>query len=430
MGTALRRCRDAEIAWEERTEIDLAEPDFRRESRGWGLRVNLEGKLGWAWGNVDDTPEHILEAAVHEARNGEQEGILFSHGLPFSGQQPNLEPVNTDPHLHQLTQLVGRLQFLIPSLLPDRPVSIRAGLRVQQLCLVTRSGEQISQRVVYQLGLHTTNGAPLSAGLVMSRLRSSPAEILCQLAWRAAHSKKVVDASPGEAPAVWTEAATAALLRDLTRTHFDAANFLNTPDLAAPWGEAWLNPRITIQDDGTLPAGPGTVPFDGEGLARKPVALVQDGVVHHHLADRLNAKALGVDPPGLAVREWARPPRPGWSNLAMLGGRSSFGELSRKVGDGILLDHLVPCNAPCEPGEFCRLAEIAFRLKGGRPAERLAPFLVKARFTDLLGPGLIDIGNERSWNHRCFTPPLATARVTIEPVGGAQAEKETPGTWW
>lgn len=430
MGTALRRCRDAEIVWEERTEIDLAEPDYRRESRGWGLRVNLEGKLGWAWGPVDETPETLLDGAVSEARRSQRDAILFSHGLPFTGQIPTPDPVDARPHLNRLTRLVSRLQFLIPSLAPDRPVSIRAGLRTQQLCLVTRAGEQIAQRVIYRLGLYAPEGPPLCAELLATRLRESPAEVLCQLAWRAAHQETSEKPQHGTVAAVWTEAASGALLRDLVAAHFDASKIARQPEVAAPWGEQWLHPTVTIQDDGTLPSGPGTVPFDGEGLARKPVSLVQDGTVHHHLADRVHAKDLGVGAAGLAVRAWGEPPRPGWSNLAMMPGRSSLGELSRKVSDGVILDHLVPCDAPREAGEFCRLAQIAFRLKGGRPVERLGPVVVRGDFTDLLNHRLLGLGAERAWNNRCFTPPLATTEVELCSAKGVKEVEERPGDWW
>ena len=88
IGTALRRCRDAEVVWEERTEIDLAEPDFRRQSSGWGLRVNQEGRSGWTWASLEDTPENLLDRAIHDTKTGPKDAILFFHGLPFTGQ-PN-----------------------------------------------------------------------------------------------------------------------------------------------------------------------------------------------------------------------------------------------------------------------------------------------------------------------------------------------------
>lgn len=431
IGTALRRCRDAEVVWEERTEIDLAEPDHRRQSAGWGLRVNQEGRSGWTWAALEDTPENLLDRAVHDAKNSQKDAILFSHGLPFTGQTMTPDTIEAGPHVVKLSRLVDRLRFLLPSIVPRRTLSIRSGLLIQKMCLVTRAGEQYGQRVVYTINVYATEGLPLSAQLVASRLRESPADILMSLAWRSAHSEEVRSAPEGLQASVLTEDATGALLRDLVREHFDATHFLDDPERAAPWGETWLHEDVTIKEDGTLPSGPGSGPFDGEGIKKRPVSLVQAGVVHHHIADRYHAKKLGVDAAGLAVRDWGCPPRPGYSNLTLESGHHTMGELARKIGNGVILDSLAPCDAPRERGEFCRVAQVAFRVQNGRPTHRLQPFLIRGRLTDILGQGLLGVGSERSWNLRCFTPPIATAGVACEPLpNGVKVLEERSGSWW
>ena len=108
-----------------------------------------------------------------------------------------------------------------------------------------------------------------------------------------------------------------------------------------------------------------------------------------------------------------------------------MGELARKIGNGVILDALAPCDAPREPGEFCRVAQVAFRVQNGRPTHRLEPFLVRGKLTDILGKGLLGIGSERSWNLRCFTPPIATAGMACEPLpNGVKVLEERSGSWW
>ena len=431
IGTALRRCRDAEVVWEERTEIDLAQPLSPRQSAGWGLRVNQEGRSGWTWASLEDSPENLLERAVHDAKNSSKDAILFSHGLPFTGHSAIPEVIEPDPHVYRLSKLVDRLRFLMPSIIPGRALSIGASLLIQKMCLITRAGEQYGQRIVYTINVKANEGLPLSTQLVASRLRESPADILMSLAWRGAHSEEIKSAPEGFQASVFTEDATGALLRDMVKDHFDASNFIHDQEKAAPWGETWLHEDVTIMDDGTLSSGPGSGPFDGEGIKKRPVSLVQSGVVHHHIADRYHAKQLGVDAAGLAVRDWGKPPRPGYSNLAMVPGDQTLGELARKIGNGIILDSLAPCDAPREHGEFCRVAQIAFRVQNGRPTHRLQPFLVRGRFTDILGKGLLGVGAERLWNLRCFTPPVATAGVICETIPpGLSLKDERCGSWW
>ena len=430
MATALRRCRDAEIAWEQRCEIDLADPKTRRESNGWGLRVNLEGRLGWAWADVSETPEGLLERALGDARASSNEGLIFAHGLPFAPHASAGDPLALEPYLEQLTRLVSRAQFLLPSLVKDRQTRIRAGLRWQMLNLVTRAGERTAQRVNFQLTVDTPDSPWLVSALSTTTLPETPSELLCELAWQAAHSGELLSIGEGERPVILNSPASCALITDMVNTHFDGARILQSAEAAAPLGEEWLSQQITLQDDGTLAGGVGSVPFDGEGQPRRPVSLIEQGVVLHHLADRFCARALGVEAAGLAVRDWGQPPRPGYSNLSLLSGTSSLAELSREVKDAILIDRLVPCNAPNETDEFCRLAQTAFVLRNGRPAARLAPFLLRGKYHHLLGKDLLGLGFERGWAGRAVAPPLALKKAHIEPARNATAHSEAPTAWW
>lgn len=424
LALALRRCRDAEIAWEERVDLDLAALDNPRRLGGWGLRVNYEGGLGFAWGDLQEAPENLLEQAVEASREQPGQGVLFSHGLPFSPANQLLEPVDLGPVAEDLQRLVARIQFLLPSLLPNWNTRIRGGVRFQRMTLTTRSGEQTAHRTLVYLAVHADEPAPIHASFIARRVPDHPGELLCELAWRAAHSKppkKGFEGLTGARPALFSPAATAALLRDLASDVLDARN---------PGELEGLSPRITLTDDGQQPEGPGSTPFDAEGQARRPVVLLGGGRVQHYLCDRLHARKLQQELQPLAVRDWGRPPRPGFSNLVLSPGDSSLPEMARELKDGILLDHLVPCDALRQPGEFCRLAQLAFKLKNGRPAERLAPMLVRARYASLLGNELSQLSRETSWHARCLTPALSCSSVQVESAEGVQESGEDPGTWW
>src|SRR5690606_8985944 len=125
--------------------------------------------------------------------------------------------------------------------------------------------------------------------------------------------------------------ATAALLRDMAADPLDVRSE-QCPDP----GERWLHEKVTLCDDGTMPGAPGSGAFDGEGLPRRRIPLIEGGVMRHPLADRAHARQRGLEPQGLAVRDWGEPPRPGYSNLVLEPGRSSLGELAAEIGEGLL----------------------------------------------------------------------------------------------
>jgi len=55
-------------------------------------------------------------------------------------------------------------------------------------------------------------------------------------------------------------------------------------------GQAGRRARITLVDDGTLEHGIATRPFDGEGVASRRTAVIEDGVLRQFLYDATTAR--------------------------------------------------------------------------------------------------------------------------------------------
>jgi len=92
---------------------------------------------------------------------------------------------------------------------------------------------------------------------------------------------------------------------------------------------------VTVVDDGRLPEGVATAPFDGEGTATGQLTLVKAGV----RIDRLHSRQHGeTGRPGIAVRASYRDlPCPGGTNLFIVPGRRSCREILSGISRGYLL---------------------------------------------------------------------------------------------
>ncbi|HVB32931.1 MAG TPA: TldD/PmbA family protein [Patescibacteria group bacterium] len=100
-------------------------------------------------------------------------------------------------------------------------------------------------------------------------------------------------------------------------------------------GKQLLGQHITIWDDAYHPlqAGP---PFDGEGVPRQKVLLVDRGVPKNLVYSRGSAKRLGAKPTGHGMplpNEWGEAPL----NIVFAGGKSSIEEMIASTGQGILV---------------------------------------------------------------------------------------------
>ena len=99
--------------------------------------------------------------------------------------------------------------------------------------------------------------------------------------------------------------------------------------LAGREGTAVASPLIEIVDDPLLRRGPGSRPFDGEGLASRTNVLVSGGLLRTYLCDVYAARKLGRRSTGSAARGIGGSPHVGVSNLILRPGRTPAAELER-----------------------------------------------------------------------------------------------------
>src|SRR5262249_9936454 len=98
---------------------------------------------------------------------------------------------------------------------------------------------------------------------------------------------------------------------------------------------------IRIIDDPLRKRGLRSRPFDGEGVACKKLALVDDGVLASWLLDSSTARELGLVTTGHAQRSASSMPSPGPSNLHLEPGRLSPDELIADITDGFYVTDLI-----------------------------------------------------------------------------------------
>jgi PmbA protein len=110
-------------------------------------------------------------------------------------------------------------------------------------------------------------------------------------------------------------------------------------------GEAVFSPGITIIDDPHRPRGFRSKPFDGEGIANKKRAIVEDGILKTWILDLRSARQLGLKTTGHASRGTSSPPSPSCTNLylapgavtreSLLGGITSGFYVTELIGQGV-----------------------------------------------------------------------------------------------
>ncbi len=129
-------------------------------------------------------------------------------------------------------------------------------------------------------------------------------------------------------------------------------------------GEAVFAKGITILDDPHRPRGLRSKPFDGEGVANRRRALVEDGVLQTWIMDLASARQLKLETTGHAARGTGGPPSPATTNLYMAPGALDPAALMADIDEGFYVTEMMGMGINGVTGDYSRGAS-GFRIEKG-----------------------------------------------------------------
>jgi PmbA protein len=164
-------------------------------------------------------------------------------------------------------------------------------------------------------------------------------EVLADRAARKAlESREPKDIAPGKYSVILEPAAVLDLLGFLFFDFGGLAVHESRSCLTGRLGEKLFGDNVSVRDDVFHPLQAGA-PFDGEGVPRQRVSLVEKGTVKNLVYARATARKLGKEPTGHGFQlpnEYGEAPM----NIVMNGGRSSLEDMIRSTPRGLLVTRL------------------------------------------------------------------------------------------
>src|SRR6185295_12367222 len=98
---------------------------------------------------------------------------------------------------------------------------------------------------------------------------------------------------------------------------------------------------VTVVDDPTIRRGPGSRPYDGEGLAARRNVVVERGVLRTYLFDTYSARKLGRRSNGCAGRGIGGAPHVTTSNFILQAGATPAKEIVAGVSRGLYVTEMM-----------------------------------------------------------------------------------------
>jgi len=212
-------------------------------------------------------------------------------------------------------------------------------------------------------------------------------------------------------PVIFEAPAARSVLANLVSCLSGSAVYRRASFLAGRLGERVAGDAVTVVDDGRVPGGLGSRPFDGEGQATRRTVLVERGRLASFLLDTYAARKLGLATTGNAVRGAASAPAVGPTNCWLAPGRDSLEDLVRSTERGLLVTGLFGQGMNPVTGDFSRGARGVWIERGERthPVEEVT---VAGNLGDLLRD--VDrVASDLLWLGSLGAPSFRVGRLTV-----------------
>ncbi len=168
---------------------------------------------------------------------------------------------------------------------------------------------------------------------------------------------------------------------------------------------------LTIRDDGVMPKGLGSRPFDGEGVPTASKTIVENGVLKGFLYDSYTARKVNGESTGNASRSYASTPHIAPLNFFVSPGTQSPGEILHDVQEGFLVTGMIGFGVDTVTGQFSRGAS-GLWIRNGEPAYSVHEVTVASTMQEML-QNIEAIGNDLEFMGSVSCPTLRLKEMTV-----------------
>jgi len=237
-----------------------------------------------------------------------------------------------------------------------------------------------------------------------------PAEIGRRAAARAVARLGNVKLLPGKMPVIFEPRVAGTLLGHFSGAITGSSVARKASFLLDKLGEQVFAKGVTIHDDPLRQRGLRSRAFDGEGLPVRPLDVVAEGVLTTWLATSADARQLGIQPTGHAVRGTSGGPSAGPSNFYIAAGQRSREELLATFPRAILVTELIGMGVNGVTGDYSRGAA-GFLIEHGEIAGPVAEITIASNLKEMFAT--LEPASDLRFRRGVDSPTLLVPEMTV-----------------
>ncbi len=349
-------------------------------SKGVGLRVISNQRLGFAYtSNFDpDTLNQFVDRALQLAQAAAPNRL---NGLPSPKDLAHRSEAGElfDPEVASLPsdwKIKASLEIERAGKAVDPRIttfdSVGAGDSVSEVVVATSGGlvDAYSGTYAFLYAVPVaSDGTQLQTSYWVDYKRlfkdlDPPEEVGRQAALRALRMLGAKEVRSLRVPVVFDPLIAASFVDSIASAANGDAVFKKSSFLAKLLNQRIGAEHLSIVDDGLLPRGLGTAPFDGEGVPTRKTAIIENGVLRNFLYDSFTARKAKAHTTGNASRSYNALPSIGTNNLYLAPGAKTPESLIREVDQGFYVTAMLGRGADIVTGQYSRGANGLWIEKG------------------------------------------------------------------
>ncbi|HZQ67224.1 MAG TPA: TldD/PmbA family protein [Terriglobales bacterium] len=181
--------------------------------------------------------------------------------------------------------------------------------------------------------------------------------------------------------------------------------------LAGKLGEKIASDNVNVIDDGTLPGGFGSSPFDSEGVPTRRTVVIEKGFLKSYLLNTYTAKKLGLQTTANASRGLAGTPGIGPGNYFLQPGSRTPQEIIAGIPEGLYVTEFLGHGANLVTGDYSRGAS-GLWISGGQLTYPVEEITVAGNLKDMF-LNITEIGNDLEFRGAVASPTIRIDGLTV-----------------
>lgn len=398
------------------------------QRRGIGVRVFSAGAVGHAYTSdlSDGALDDLVQRAVDNATVSDPDE--YSDLPRPTGEPADVHPF--DPRLEAATdeqRIAVALEIEATALAADpRVKTVEETMYVDgdgEVFIASTAGVRRSYRagqcyafayVLAEEDGQVETGYSYGVGRAVEDLQ--PAAVGAEAASRAIRLLGARKCPSMKAPVVFDPFVSAAFFGVLSSALTADAVQKNRSLFAGREGERVAGELLELVDDGTLPDGLDSAPFDGEGVPTERTPLITGGVLQGFLYDTYTARKAGRTSTGNGLRGgYSGLPGVRPSNLVVTGPATPVDEIIASLDHGVLVTDVVGIHSGANPisGEFS-VGISGVLIEGGRFTTPVREVTVAGDIVGML-TSIRALGDDARWvpGGSIYTPSVVIDGMAI-----------------